>query len=605
MSRGRRHRRRGGFFLIICLVVLSVATLGVYSFTRTMVVMDDESHLRNDAAQAAACVDSAGQMLRVLMSMPPDQRAEFGGVFNNPAVFRGVPIAADDTGGGFRFTIVAPGQSADGTAGGVRFGLIDESSRLNVNALPSLEKYGDQLLPMMAMMGGEEVSPGEDGQVESLAVRLLMALPGMTTDTAEAILDWIDADDEPRELGAESETYVSMPTPYAPTNGPVDSVEDLLLVRGVTPELMFGADLNRNGVLDPDEQQRTGATVDTPGVFGWASMLTAHGSESDIAGDGMPRINANMSDMEMLDEALSTAIKDEDVRTFVVAYRIAGQPPVSALGGVGGVDGVDGGGDAGGDGNDGGRPPGDGSKPTDGMLSADGGDNPPGSGTTTDPRGERIGSGEAGGGDGASGIVEGGVWGSGAYDSLDLTGGAGTPLRQILDLVDASVVIQEDGRQVRYTSPISAATPERIAELADKLAVGDLPRLPGRLNLNTAPAELLYGIPAFDESTVQSILEERDPSSTDPIRRTPFWIFTEGLVSIETMRAVTPIVCGDGAVYRAQIVGYRDGGGAARRAEIILDAHDADPQILMYRDLTHLGRGFDLTTLGGVPDTGP
>jgi len=39
-------------------------------------------------------------------------------------------------------------------------------------------------------------------------------------------------------------------------SGPYDSLNELLLVRGVTPELLFGKDKNRNGVIDPDEAER-------------------------------------------------------------------------------------------------------------------------------------------------------------------------------------------------------------------------------------------------------------------------------------------------------------------------------------------------------------
>ncbi len=35
--------------------------------------------------------------------------------------------------------------------------------------------------------------------------------------------------------------------PYAPRNGPMETIEELLLVRGVTPELLFGVDANHNG----------------------------------------------------------------------------------------------------------------------------------------------------------------------------------------------------------------------------------------------------------------------------------------------------------------------------------------------------------------------
>ena len=58
----------------------------------------------------------------------------------------------------------------------------------------------------------------------------LMAMPGMTDDVADAILDWIDEDDEPREYGAEWDYYAQLQPPYKPKNGPLDTVEELLLV---------------------------------------------------------------------------------------------------------------------------------------------------------------------------------------------------------------------------------------------------------------------------------------------------------------------------------------------------------------------------------------
>ncbi len=88
----------------------------------------------------------------------------------------------------------------------------------------------------------------------------------MTEDVANAIMDWLDADDEVREPNsAESSTTAALPTPYEPTNGPIQSVEELLLVQGVTPTLLFGADTNRNGLLDADEQQRFNVSIDTAG----------------------------------------------------------------------------------------------------------------------------------------------------------------------------------------------------------------------------------------------------------------------------------------------------------------------------------------------------
>jgi hypothetical protein len=85
----------------------------------------------------------------------------------------------------------------------------------------------------------------------------------MTIEIADAILDWLDDDDEPREFGAEANTTRRWP-PYAPKNGPLETVEELLLVRGVTPQLLFGCDVNRNGMVDPDEMALAGNSAICP-----------------------------------------------------------------------------------------------------------------------------------------------------------------------------------------------------------------------------------------------------------------------------------------------------------------------------------------------------
>jgi type II secretory pathway component PulK len=82
---------------------------------------------------------------------------------------------------------------------------------------------------------------------------MLMKLPGMTEDVADAIIDWRDADENPGTAGAESDYYQSLQPPYRCKNGPFESVEELLLVKGVTPDLLYGYDTNHNGFLDKEE----------------------------------------------------------------------------------------------------------------------------------------------------------------------------------------------------------------------------------------------------------------------------------------------------------------------------------------------------------------
>ncbi|UKL13997.1 type II secretion system minor pseudopilin [Dissulfurimicrobium hydrothermale] len=64
---------------------------------------------------------------------------------------------------------------------------------------------------------------------------------GTTADEiVDGILDWRDPDNIPRENGAEDEVYLAKTPPYLPANGPFHTLEELLLVNGVTQELFYG-----------------------------------------------------------------------------------------------------------------------------------------------------------------------------------------------------------------------------------------------------------------------------------------------------------------------------------------------------------------------------
>ncbi len=58
----------------------------------------------------------------------------------------------------------------------------------------------------------------------------------------DAIVDWKDADDLRGLNGAEDDHYADLEIPYSTRGGGFAALEELLLVRGVTPELFFGVD---------------------------------------------------------------------------------------------------------------------------------------------------------------------------------------------------------------------------------------------------------------------------------------------------------------------------------------------------------------------------
>jgi hypothetical protein len=53
-------------------------------------------------------------------------------------------------------------------------------------------------------------------------------------------------------------------------------------------------------------------------------------------------------------------------------------------------------------------------------------------------------------------------------------------------------------------------------------------------------------------------------------------------------------------VYRAQVVGYYQDGEASARAEVIVDATGDIPRVVFWRDISHLGRGYSVETLGAM-----
>jgi general secretion pathway protein K len=76
--------------------------------------------------------------------------------------------------------------------------------------------------------------------------RLLQAL-GLDKSARDTVVDslqdWRDANEEHRLNGAESDDhYLKLPVPYRAKNRNLDSVNELLQIRGVTPALLHGAD---------------------------------------------------------------------------------------------------------------------------------------------------------------------------------------------------------------------------------------------------------------------------------------------------------------------------------------------------------------------------
>lgn len=108
----------------------------------------------------------------------------------------------------------------------------------------------------------------------------LMGLPYMLEEIADAILDWRDTDDAPSGTGVEGGYYEGLQFVYKARNGPFRTIRELLMVKDVTEEYLYGEDTNFNGQLDYNERDgdETPPTDDGDDELdlGWISYLTCY-----------------------------------------------------------------------------------------------------------------------------------------------------------------------------------------------------------------------------------------------------------------------------------------------------------------------------------------
>ncbi len=194
----------------------------------------------------------------------------------------------------YRYSIVADDPFDDEL--GVRFGITDESSKVNINVASA-----EQLLKLMSVIVPEDVDP---------------------QPLVDALIDWRDADDEPREFGAESEYYAGLPVPYRCKNAPFETVEELLMVKGFDGRILYGEDYDRNGLLtnNEDDGDASFPPDNGDGVLsrGLAPYVTVYSSDYNVANDNKPRINLLMADKAKLREELTEAFENENIVDFII-----------------------------------------------------------------------------------------------------------------------------------------------------------------------------------------------------------------------------------------------------------------------------------------------
>lgn len=541
--------RRRGFIVFVVLIVIVMISLAGLSFVVSLSLENKAVHRQGDQLQLDEALASGVELLKAFCSQSAQSRQESGGTQDNAAVFGNLGMVPDGgSESSLQVSIVAP--DTDGRAAETaRFGLENESARLNLGVLAEWER-----------------------RVPDSAAAALLQLPGMTESTAAAILDWIDADADPRPGGAEAEYYAGQGLPYEPRNGVPALLEELLLIRDVGRQNLLGADADLDLQFDSGASRTVstalsaGSQTDLP----WGRLLTVYSAELNTTVDGKPRINLNERDLSKLHAQLTEAL-EQPWADFVVAYRQFGPADEIAAGGPA-------------------------KKAPRTRAAKERGRKP-----RQMPNGK-------------------------SDTQLDLSLPAKYDIECVLDLVGTAVALPpksgapkdkpdasengldplEDDSEVSQAEPETVlfcplqdsdqAVPEELPRLADLTTTTDQPVLYGRVNINGAPRCVLLGVPGLDPAVADRILSLRDTvaDASDLANRHALWLLTENLVDRPTMKALWPYVTGGGDVFRAQIVARRSDTGRTARAEVVVDGTVSPPRQVYWKNVTLLE--------GSVPD---
>jgi hypothetical protein len=107
---------------------------------------------------------------------------------------------------------------------------------------------------------------------------------------ADVIGDFIDPDDLPRLRGAEKDAYRHLGLGYGPFNGPLTSIDQLLLIPGVSSQIFYGgATAGRSSEGTPARDAESASLP--PGFFGSDSLvelLTVYGKNVQLVSENAP-----------------------------------------------------------------------------------------------------------------------------------------------------------------------------------------------------------------------------------------------------------------------------------------------------------------------------
>lgn len=646
IARGCPSRRsRRGVALLVIVVLVMLVSLAAYRYTFEMESEYRLTRLQEEQTQARLAALSGIELAVAMLEAPLQQRLALEGSGTlDRAYRRNLEESSNNEGpagreaySGWQFALISPSQGSNANTPSLTsplgedttawtWGVENESAKLHI---PTLVQW-DRLRP---------------GHFRSY----LLTLPGVDEELADAWLEQLGLQSQNPRSGRGVASAMESGTSLDAGGGEHREQMDRLRM------LWFGGDLNQNFQLDPFENQlterltRNGSSRSTTTATGIATsqsfqplrrFLTWHSGERQERRDGLPRIFLNQPNLAQLHRELLT-IMPAPMANFVIAMRQFGpgrptreapasapssgpdkatntapriassQPPPSAT-------------------SNGNRPP---STPTNALsllsnsvkqapsiasssaASAKPSSSSPSAGETNQSTTSRISA-------GSSQSMNQSPSADGATNAAgpDFTQPARYLLASPLDLIDVSVTIESAASspgsppnatassKKSLTSPFSSDNGEvrnYLGMLLENTTTDPNPTREGRVDITSAPLEVLIGVPGIDLNLAQRIVQQRAnaTSASDQIGSIA-WLLQSGAVDLTQLRALESFLTSRSDVYSVQSVGFRSNTtttaqSPVHRVTVTIDAKQIPARIHELRVWHVWDRGFTSEALAG------
>ncbi|MCA9065835.1 MAG: general secretion pathway protein GspK [Planctomycetaceae bacterium] len=320
-SSGQDPVRRGVVLIIVLVLVVMIALAG-FGFVAEMTTEYEAAKINGDLLQAEQVMASAEAFLLAHVDRLEQPLSVRGaGQTASAPVVNFQAVALESSPGGFgssgqrpadtewRFAVIRDLSQFDATLQRRQFSVvpndIDPDGDLEFARAPEFGLTNESAkLNLGRVLYWDSVEPGRGRQA-------LLHIPGMTDEAADSILDWIDADDIPRQFGAEADDYRQQLHNIQPRNSLPETLAELLYVRGVSRHVFYG---------DP-------GLTESEATAGWEQYLTLTSAETPRSvSEKIALVELNPSDLETLEEDLAQSLSPEYARYVVLALMFGTSP---------------------------------------------------------------------------------------------------------------------------------------------------------------------------------------------------------------------------------------------------------------------------------------